>query len=124
MTTCCTPKSTFASPSEVAAIKPRYTVTNDKESYTIQIEVPGATREGMDINLDSNLLTVRAKRKTSVAADWKPLHRELNEQDYLLRLKLNVPVNESKMTAKVEHGVLILNMPVKEAAKPRRIEVS
>jgi HSP20 family protein len=124
MTACCPPPSSSVTPAETTALKPRYTVTSDKESYTVQIEVPGATRDSVDINLDSNLLTVRAKRKASVPVDWKPLHRELNEQDYLLRLKLNVPVNESKMSAKVENGVLTLNLPVKEAAKPRRIEVS
>ncbi len=56
--------------------------------------------------------------------DWKPLYRELSDVNYQLKLKLNVPVEDSKLSAKLEDGVLTLTLPVKEAAKPRTIAVS
>ena len=123
MSTCCTPSQTSA-PAEATALKPRFVVHSDKENYSVQIDLPGVAKDGVSIDLDSNVLTVSAKRKPSVNPEWKTLHRELSDQDFLLRLKLNVPVDESKLTAKLDSGVLTVDLPVKEAAKPRRIEVS
>lgn len=124
MTTCCTPEPKIAASSEAASLKPRYSVTNEKDNYAVQIELPGVAKDGVNVSLDSNVLTVHARRNASVPADWKPLHRELSGLDFLLRLKLNAPVDEGRMSAKLEDGVLTLNLPVKEAAKPRHIEVS
>ena len=53
----------------------------------------------------------------------KALHRELSPLSYLLRLRLNAPVNEEQMTAQFEDGVLSLRLPLKEVAKPRQIPV-
>ena len=123
MTTCCTP-SQPARTAEAPAVKPRFSVASDKENYAVQVELPGVAKEGVNINLENNVLAIHAKRKASVQDGWKVLHRELSDLDFLLRLKLTVPVDEDKMTAKLEHGVLTVTLPVKEAAKPRRIEVS
>ena len=54
---------------------------------------------------------------------WKPLHRELSDIGYDLRLKLNDRVNEAGLTANLADGILTLILPVKEAAKPRSITV-
>lgn len=125
MTTCCTPdqKCQPSTAADSSAVKPRYFVDGTKEAYEARIELPGVAKEGLSIDLDENVLTVRARRKPAAAADWKPLHRELGAADYLLRLKLSTQVDESKLTATLEHGVLTLRLPVKEAVKPRRIEV-
>lgn len=114
-------------PSSVAeqesGLKPRYEVSGNRESYDIRVELPGVKKEGLEIRLDKSILTLRAKRSVGPLATWKPLHRELPNLDYLLRLKLNAPVDDAKLSAKLEDGVLILHLPLKEAAKPRRIEV-
>lgn len=123
MTTCCTPTQTKVQ-EETASVKPRYRVQNAAESYAVQVELPGVKKENVTINLDQNVLTVRGCRSTAVPADWKPLHRELSDVDYLLKLRLNVPVEDSKLSAHLADGVLNLTLPMKETAKPRTIPVS
>jgi HSP20 family protein len=105
-------------------VKPRYRVQNAADSYSVQVELPGVKKDGLTINLDRDVLTVRGRRSTAPPADWKPLHRELNDVDYLLRLKLNVPVEDSKLSAHLADGILNVTLPVKETAKPRTIPVS
>jgi HSP20 family protein len=109
---------------QTASVKPRYRVQNGTESYAVQIELPGVKKENVSINFDENVLTIRGRRSTAVPADWKTLHRELSDVDYLLKLHLNVPVEESKLSAKLADGILSLNLPMKETAKPRTIPVS
>ena len=126
MNTCYTP-STATSAAQSAApqgVKPRYAVDGNKEAYAIRVELPGVKKDNVTINLDSDLLTIHAKRSSAAPAGWKPLHRELIEDDFVLRLKLNAPVDESKLAAKLEHGVLTVELPISAAVKPRVIPVS
>lgn len=111
------------SSAEVPAVKPRYSVDGGKDGYELKVELPGVPKEGISVNLDNSVLTIHAKRKSAVPSHWKVLNRELNDLDFVLRLKLNAPVDAEKMSATLENGVLSLRLPVKEAAKPRRIEV-
>jgi HSP20 family protein len=104
-------------------VKPRYAVTGDKDTYAVRVELPGVKKDGVEIRLEKDLLTILAKRSDSPLAGWRPLHRELSQENYSLRLRLNVPVDENRLEAKLEDGVLQLSLPIKEAAKPKRIQV-
>jgi HSP20 family protein len=124
MTTVANTPSKVQAPEETPAVKPRFRVRTNAESYTVQVELPGVKKENVSVNLESDVLSVRGTRSTTPPADWKPLYRELSDVNYHLRLKLNVPVEDSKMSAKLENGILTLTLPVKEAVKPRTISVS
>lgn len=119
MTTC----TTSCAPDTVNVLKPRYSINTGKDVYEVLVELPGVRKDSININLDQGVLSIQARRKPSAAEGWKTLHRELRDLDYALRLKLNAPVDDTKLAAKLEDGVLVLNLPVKEAAKPRTIAV-
>ena len=104
--------------------KPRYDVRSAEDAYTIRVELPGVAKDTVSIDYDQGVLTLQAQQRASVPETWKPLHRELNDQGYQLRLKLNAPVDEDKLVAQLADGVLTLTLPIREAAKPRRIEVN
>jgi len=124
MTTCCNPAETRGEVrTESPAVKPRYFVDGTKEAYEVRVELPGVPKDGVSINLEENVLTIHAKRKSAAPAESRPLHRELSDLDFTLRLRLNTEVDEEKMTAALDHGMLTLRLPVKETSKPRRIEV-
>ena len=119
--TTCTPST--CAPDTTNVVKPRYLVTVGKDSYQVRVELPGVRKDSVHVNLDRDVLTIRAERKANTADGWKTLHRELHVASYALRLKLNAPVDEAALTAKLEDGVLALSLPLKEAAKPRTIAV-
>ena len=108
----------------VPTLKPRYVVTNDESAYFVRVELPGVVKDAVNIDIDKEVLTITATRKSDVPETWKPLHRELNDLGYALRLKLNARVDEDKLGAQLVDGVLTLTLPIREAAKPRRIEVN
>ncbi len=108
----------------VASVRPRYAVSSADGSYLVRVELPGVAKNDVSIDFDKSVLTIKGARKSSVPDTWKALHRELHEQGYVLRLKLNTPVDEDKLSAQLADGVLNLTLPLREAAKPRRIEVS
>ncbi|MFZ4593996.1 MAG: Hsp20/alpha crystallin family protein [Verrucomicrobiaceae bacterium] len=104
--------------------KPRYEVQSATDTYTIRVELPGVPKDALSIDYDQGVLTIQGQCKAAAPENWKPLHRELNDLGYLLRLKLNAPVDEDELVAQLADGVLTLNLPIRDAAKPRRIEIN
>jgi HSP20 family protein len=125
MNTTCSPRPCAPATSGVTESlrKPLYNVNGNAEAYEVRVEMPGVPKSGVKLDLEDNILTVRGERNTTVPEGMKALHRELSPLSYLLRLRLNTPVEEDKMTAKLEDGVLTLRLPLKEVAKPRQIPV-
>jgi HSP20 family protein len=104
--------------------RPAYTVNETADAFEVAVFVPGATREGVAIELADDQLSVTARRTATATADWRPLHREIAEEDFRLTLRVNVSVNAANITATVTDGVLRLTLPKAEEVKPRRIQVS
>lgn len=125
--TCCNPaavqRATPGAGVTESLQKPLYSVGGNAESYEVRVQLPGVPKGGVKIDLDENVLSIRGERQSATPEGWKTLHREISTQSYQLRLRLNVPVDEDKLTANLENGVLTVKLPVKEAAKPRRVEV-
>lgn len=107
----------------ITYMRPQYEVHQDGD-YFVQVYMPGVAKEGVNIMVDNKTLSIEGQRKPLADASWRPTHREIPTADYRLRLELNIPVDEGKITAQTENGVLILKLPVEEAAKPRKITVS
>jgi HSP20 family protein len=127
MTTCCTPSpSATSAPAKVEQTlrKPRYSTSGTDQAYTIKVELPGVAKDSISIDFDQGVLTIQGQRKSTAPESWKPLHRELNDLGYALRLRLNSQVDEDKVSAQFADGVLTLTLPVRETAKPRQIAVN
>lgn len=127
--TCCSPStsnSTRSAPTvgvTETLRKPVYHVTKNADTYEVSVELPGVPKGAVKIDLEDNVLTIRGERQSATPEGWKALHRELSPVGYQLRLRLNTPVDEDQLKASLENGVLTLTLPVKEAAKPRRVEI-
>jgi len=119
--TSCSPASTTAAPESLR--KPLYNVNGGPDAYEVRVEMPGVPKSGIKLDLEENLLTVRGERGATVPEGMKALHRELSPLNYLLRLRLNTPVDEEKMTAQLTDGVLTIRLPLQAVAKPRQITV-
>lgn len=104
--------------------RPRYDVNESAEAFSVRVSMPGVNREGVDLSLEDDTLTVVGSRQSSVPETWRPLRRELPNGDYRLSLRLNVPVNEAEIKAQVQDGILLLSLPKADEVKARKIEVS
>jgi HSP20 family protein len=127
MNATCTPSTCAPSaPSGVTESlrKPLYHVNGNADAYEVRVEMPGVPKSGVKLDLEDNILTVRGERTSNAREGLKALHRELSPLNYLLRLRLNTPVDEDKMTAKLEDGVLAISLPLRQTAKPRQITVN
>lgn len=94
------------------------------EEYVIVFDLPGVSRDALDIDVERNMLTVKAERRPAAKAD--DVHMELSERPlgaFSRQLVLADTLDTERITADYEAGVLTLRIPIAERAKPRKITV-
>ncbi|MEI6713262.1 MAG: Hsp20/alpha crystallin family protein [Verrucomicrobiota bacterium] len=106
------------------SVEPRYYIRSAKHEKRVMVDLPRVTREDITVDIEQNVLSIHAKRSVWIPSDWKALHRELSDSDFLLRLRVSNEIDVENMNASLADGVLTVVLPVKDTAKPRRIEVS
>ena len=97
-------------------------IQEDGENLYVQAELPGFTREQVSVTIDDGVLTIRAERDES-SDDRKPL---LNERRFTRAQRsfvLPTEVEDAKVEAKLQDGVLHLTLPKREEARRRQIQV-
>jgi HSP20 family molecular chaperone IbpA len=93
---------------------------NDDE-LLIVADLPGVVPDGLDIQLDGNELTVRARRE--LAAGGAPIAVEHRDCDYHRRFSVPGGIDRDRIAAELRQGVLRLHLPKSPALKPRQIAV-
>jgi HSP20 family protein len=91
--------------------------------FVLEFDLPGVQTETIDIDVEHNVLTIRAERPES-AGDWEPLASERPRGLFSRQLVLGDNLDLEDIVAGYDTGVLTLRIPVAEKAKPRKVEVS
>jgi HSP20 family protein len=92
------------------------------DAFTIEFDLPGVARESIDLDVERNVLTVRAERVTR-NGDWEALASERPKGVFSRQLVLGDNLDLDRIEAAYADGVLRLVVPVAEKAKPRKIEI-
>jgi HSP20 family protein len=87
----------------------------DKENTYVRAELPGVTRDAISVEIADGTLSIQASRKASVGEGTEAFGRVVNIPD---------EVQVDKAAAAYADGVLVVTLPRKEEAKPRKINVS
>ena len=122
-TDCCSPVVRENREASTYTRKPRYRVRGSDEAYFVEVELPGVAKGDVSLRVEDGILTVTSSAPAALPDSWKPVHRELSPAAYELRLRLHSKVDDAQMKARLEDGVLHLELPLREAAKPREIAI-
>ena len=102
-------------------VTPPVDIYETQEGLVVKADLPGVARDSMDLRVENNLLTIRAN--AAHVAPGEPIYREYGLVNFFRQFELNERVDQSKISAELNHGVLTLNLPKAEEAKPRKIDV-
>ena len=95
------------------------------DHYVIHLDLPGVDPGSVDLSVEDNALTVRAHRTTRPQGeDMQVVVAERPSGEFVRQLFLGEGLDTERIDATYDQGVLTLNVPVVERAKPRRIEVA
>jgi HSP20 family protein len=104
-------------------ISPEVNIFETKDGYVLQAEMPGVTKEGLEITLEGNEITLVGRRHfENVAGD--PVLRECQRFHFRRLFELDPAIDTGKISARMEQGLLTLTLPYSERVKPRKIAVT
>ena len=99
-------------------------VKETKDAYQLEVVAPGFDKNDFNVNLEKNILTVSAEKKSETEnKDEKQIRKEYNYQSFKRSFTIDEKVDAEKIEAKYVNGVLTLNLPRKEEVKASAKEI-
>jgi len=120
----------FGSPisAETAPRSPALDVAESDRAYTVNLEVPGVAKEDVKVSVEGRRVTVSAKTQTSEErkddSGDRIVYRERSATSYSRSFTLPVEVEQAESQAKLEHGVLTLTLPKRNARAAAQLTIN
>ncbi|WP_428408390.1 Hsp20/alpha crystallin family protein [Hyphococcus sp.] len=103
--------------------RPATDIFETDNAVVIEAEMPGVSRDKVDITLENRVLTIRGEAEAHAREGWRPVYGEYGEGDYERVFSLSEDIDSEKIDASFRNGVLRLELPKAESVKSRKISV-
>ncbi|MDD3981689.1 MAG: Hsp20/alpha crystallin family protein [Spirochaetales bacterium] len=101
---------------------PACSIEEDVGVVTLKLEMPGVAKEGLDVSVEANTLTIEGRRGGNPpSGEW--LLRERPIGSYRKVFTLDETIDRDKIEAMLADGMLTVKLHIQEAAKPRKIAI-
>jgi HSP20 family protein len=104
-------------------LAPAATVLENADGYTLEVEMPGVSKETLEMWVENNELTILGRRSLP-AVEGTLLHRESRPENFRRTFEIDPSIDAEKISAKIEQGLVSLTLPKAEQVKPRKITVA
>jgi HSP20 family protein len=95
------------------------------DAFILDVIVPGMEKSDFKVNVEKNLLTVSAEKKSEVKNETeKMIRKEFSFRSFSRSFKLNDTIDTSNINAKYEQGILNITLPKKEEVKQSPTEIN
>ena len=122
MSTLATSKTVGEMGQRVEYFTPRVNLHQDADGYTLEVEMPGVNKQGVEITVEDGKL-VLGGLQPAPGEFGRSVHRERRAGEYRRVFDLDPSIDATKITARIEQGLLTVHLPKAEAVKPRKITV-
>src|SRR5699024_880774 len=114
-------------PSVNSDLRPACNIVDSKNSYSIEVEIPGIEADDIDIEIDNHILKIRGERKQET--EHKDEETEIHSVEHSygsFRRSFTLPdgINEEEISATDKNGILYINVPKSNESKVRRIKIN
>jgi HSP20 family protein len=103
-------------------VTPPANISATDNEYLVEVDMPGVDKEGLEVTVEGNELTIIGRRKTELP-DGELCYCESAQANYRRVFELGPDVDTTKINAEMKQGVLKLRLPKSEKAKPKHVEV-
>jgi HSP20 family protein len=104
-------------------VAPPASVIEAGDGYTLEVEMPGVNKDGLDISVENNELMIVGRRSLPIV-EGMLIHHESRPENFRRTFELDPSIDANKIGAKIEQGLVTLTLPKAEHVKPRKITVS
>jgi|ERR1043166_1095445 HSP20 family protein len=104
-------------------VAPAASVIEAGDGYTLEIEMPGVSKEGLEISVENNELTIVGRRSLPTV-EGTLIHHESRAENFRRTFELDPSIDANRISAKIDQGLVTLTLPKADHVKPRKITVS
>lgn len=94
------------------------------DRFIVAVDLPGVDPSSIDVTVEKNVLTLRAERTWPRQNDQEWAVAERRQGTFTRQLFLGDTLDTEAIAARYEQGVLTLEIPVAERAKPRKVDIA
>ena len=102
-------------------------IYNDKDRMILELEMPGVSKDNLDVNIDHNILKVHGVRNRYGGSEKEKgefLIREIRSDDYYQEFTIDDTIDRDKVTASINQGIVRVELQMKESVLPRKITIN
>ena len=117
--------SRLANVANFGSTLPAVNIKENSENFTVEVAIPGKTKEDFTIELNEDMLTISSENKaenTETSEDGRYTRKEFNYTSFRRAFHLPETVEQNKIEAKYENGILIVEVPKKEEVKAQAVK--
>ena len=109
---------------DAETISPKVNVTEDENFFHLEAETPGMKDKDIGIEVHNGILTIKGHKENNSDTEKEDYHiREFSNQSFERSFKLSDRVDTGRVSAKIDNGILKVDLPKHEQIKPKKIEV-
>lgn len=108
--------------SDSVKTNPLVNISESDDGFTIELAAPGLHKEELKVDVNKNILTIKAEKSEAKEGDkesGKYTRKEFSYVSFNRNFTLPESVDQTKVKASYENGILLVNVPKKEEAKPQ-----
>jgi HSP20 family protein len=114
-------EKSLATRDDAIYIAPPVDIFENDASLIVVVDMPGVHKDGVDIRIDDDILTIKGNAKYAQQANV--MRQEFTLQNYYRQFQLSDEVDQNKISAESNNGVLTITLPKAEKSKPKQIKV-
>jgi HSP20 family protein len=104
-------------------LRPPVDIYEDDEGITLHADMPGVTREGLEIRVNNDTLLIEGDSPIELPQGMQPLYADVRSTRYRREFGLSGELDTDAIDASLKDGVLTLRIPKRAEVRPRKIEV-
>ncbi|WP_316369401.1 Hsp20/alpha crystallin family protein [Candidatus Thiodiazotropha sp. CDECU1] len=105
------------------SIRPDVDIFEDESGITLTADLPGVTKDGLDIQVDNETLSIDGKAGIDMPEAMQAVYADVRATRYQRSFSLSSELDGDKAEASLKDGVLSLRIPKREQFQPRKIEI-
>ena len=105
------------------AFMPTADIFETEEALTVALEMPGVSKDNVDVDIENGLLTVEGRIDFGKYEGLRPVYSEYNIGPYRRSFRISSRIDQERISADMRDGIVTLILPKAEETKARRIKV-
>ena len=105
-------------------LRPPVDIYEDTACITIKADLPGVSRDRLDVQVDGNNLTIEGQAVINMPEGMDALYADVNATRFRRSFTLSNELEAGKISAEMNNGELTLRLPKRAEVQPRKIEIS